>query len=331
MKTIIKPISLILISALMLACNKSQDVISSGIIQKRKHLPGVYLNIKKQEHNKLIAEKKQKATSETVDKEESVALKPYSQRFIASAEPITTNFQASENINKNSPDNYRGPTPKESRIPLKKVPSIQYEATKRTEELADIKEAKQTNQRNLKASGIISLFSVSAFIFGSVSFLVGGPLVFVGYGLASLGAAIGRFSLPMFVIYLIERIHLKDGILYFDETRIEKFSETAASMHRIQRIASILLVFSVIGLIALLLTFPVFAFLPYLFVVTFSSASTLTSLIGIITSFMTRKKHPESKRLLVKLIIWRFLTNMLLAAALGVVLIMFYNFLLSSF
>jgi hypothetical protein len=320
--------TIFLLALFLVACHQSEEVVSRGMIQKRKHLPGFHLNIKQQSYKHLDAKNGHDSTSELAVSSYTNGMPP---RIALLAEAAYSDTNIVINVQSGAATiSYTDTSDKLLKKPSVETSTIASVAQARTEELTELKKAKENNKRNIKSSGIISAFSIASVIMGAVGLLMGGPLVFIGYGITSLGIAIGRFSIPILIIYLIERSHLNDGQLYFDESRIEKFNETAFGMHRIQRITSLMLIASLGAMFALLFTIPFLAIIPYVFLLFSAGANGLASTVGIILSFLTRKSHPDSKSLLVKLIAWRVLTNMILTVALGFLVILFYNFFLLS-
>lgn len=303
---------------LLTGCQTNQDVVSNGLLQKRKHRPGFHLNWKKQVKHKQEATEgsnHQWASSDSI-RQPADTTKRSDDRIHPIKRLLADHHASSKNI----------PLPS-SNIASPKIfkrPSLRAQADERSEELEELLDHKVRNERNLKITGILSALSIVATIAYYVTLVLGVPVApFIGLVVFPL-SVISRYALPLFIIYLIEYFKLKKDELFFNQKRIMFFEDATLAMKRVQLITFITSLLSVIGFIAGLIFSPPVAILS---VLTFGISIFifgLASWVGIVAGLAVKRFSQDARRSLVQLIIIQILGNLL-------TLLMFILFILLLF
>lgn len=300
------PLLTLLVVLVMSGCKTSNDVVSDGLFQKRKHRPGYHLNWaqRSKHHQADVKEERRQWTSTdstSMDPQDersgSRKLQPLKRILSADTGPLHPSVLSPRKLN-----------------PLKKWQgkSLRETADERSEELEELLDHKIRNERNLKITGILSALSLAAYIIYYVSILMAVPMA-PALGLVVIPfTLLLRYTFPLLIIYIIERLKLKNDELFFNEKRIRFFEDTTLAMKRVQLLTFIISLLSVIGFILGLLYFPAAALLSLLTFGISIFILGLASWIGIVTALAVKRFSRDAKRALIQLIILQILGNILL-------------------
>jgi hypothetical protein len=311
------PLFTLLIVLVLSGCKTSNDVVSSRLMQKRKHRPGFHLNWQKHvkhEQEAITGSKHQWTSPDTI------------------SQPTDTTKRSdgrTHAIKRLLADHSNGPTKRLmplSRLPQPKRfarPSLLKDADERSEELEELKEHKSRNKRNLGIAAIVASISLIALvasataIFLSLSFI---PLAFV---IATIALPIFSYSVPLFIIYLIEFFSLKRDERYFNALRVQSFERMIRTMKSISIITLIATALSVILLFIGLLVSPQIATVALIALLISLLLFRFSRWIGVILSTAVFHYSEQSRRSLALFIVFSLLMFIVLLTLTSGFLIIF--------
>lgn len=305
------------------SCQSSQDVVSGKLIQKRKHRPGFHFNLKQSSHQKEnYAEQKEQMPRRrdsliAMESTAANALKKFRPiQRLAENKSLKDERALHEQLNSFPPPPSQRPKS-----------SLLKEAELRTAEIEDLNEAIERNEKNLMITGILSFFGLLSYIGYYAAVLLGSMLVPYLAIPALILSTVLPYSLPLFLIYIVERFKLKKGEVFFDQRRVAGFEDTTVLMKRIQMIAFIASVSLAIGFILGLVFAPPLGILALIGLTLSYTVFSVTSWIGIIVGLLNRRYSETSRKALIQLITVQVLGN-IVAVLIALILILLFVMLL---
>jgi hypothetical protein len=290
----------------MSACKTSNDVVSDGFFQKRKHRPGFHLNWKKQvkhQQEALAGSKHQWASPKAI------------------SQPADTTKRSDGRIHpikRLLADHSNGPTKRfmpPSRLPQPKQferPSLLKDADERSEELEELKEHKSRNKRNLRIAGIVSSIALIAFITSATTIFLSFSFIPLAFVIATIALPIFSYSVPLFIIYLVEFFRLKRDELYFNALRVQSFERMIRTMKSISIITLIATALSVILLFIGLLVSPQIATVALIALLISLLLFRFSRWIGVILSTAVFHYSEQSRRSLALFVVFSLLMFLVL-------------------
>lgn len=255
------------------ACKTSNDVVSNGLIQKRKHRPGFHIG-KLPSKKQVIGGVKPAAFAPGVQDEEIIEhdapTAPDQQLYAAHRSSDQTRERSKQRVSR-----FREPLSK-----LKKPSSFAQTAVRRTKQLQELNVLDEANKEALIASS--SITGVSALVILLTLYLTTTtifiPYLLVGAFYVALAAI--PFSGLITLLLILERLQLKKGKTSFSERFIRSMERTSKVM-RILSLITVMLFAASFTMFILALIFPIVGLeLSLMVVIAAASLNALLAIIG---------------------------------------------------
>lgn len=286
-------------------CKHQQDVVGNGILQKRKHRPGLHLNLKRIHEKKLahIDDEKEKLIQRDSSSLIGKAVRQQ-ERGQPDHKALVADRSSEESLSDDVTASRRGAV-------KGNLPSIRKSADERTETLEELREHQERNKRNLKITGILFSTPLIAWILFNIVALLGIPIAPILGIVFLVCLVLLRYTIPLFIIYLVEYFVLKKGNIFFNDHRIKVFEGISVWAKRIQLIAFVVMILSAVGIVAGLLFFLPLTIWSFVALSVAYVLLLLTSWVGIVASLASRRYSTESAKALFQLIALQITSGLL--------------------
>jgi hypothetical protein len=302
---------------LLFGCSADQSVVSDHWLQKRKHRPGFHLNWKKEQPRKELVNAHDSSRNRKLEALDLLTVKTPSDALDqASLEASKVDVSRDRHV--------RPPLKKVSAVhPQGKRPSLQAQATERTEELEILKEERRRNKNNLLASGFLTFGSIFGLAIALGVLALTGLFTIGTLIIGNIAFSILPYALPLFIIFLKERSVLNNGEVYFDNERTNRFLRVAQKMNKSMRDAFVAIA---IGGITLLMStvigIPAFLIIALMILGTGLLFFSIASIAAFVSSAPLIKRSDEGRKIFGRSILFTILLSVLLSIiGLGLVIV----------